>query len=457
MKSKVILEKNILIYTQLRFEEMYYLPALFAKDKKGKLRVWDIHSDDDMVYRCSGEVGGKLVTSKRKFQGVNEGRKNQTTAERQAKLECQRKWIKQLTKEYRPDEEDEEGNELYLRVIKLKNMYGGKTLDIAKNFDAIEDGTFEFENEEEIILNSDFTVNFLDVIPRAMLCGKWEDEKKCLKYFPFDQGQYVQPKFDGIRCLAKRVKLSNGAYTVSLITRTGKQFPWLNHIRKALLKIGDFDFTFDGELYASEIFDEEKPLPKQKIFDIISGACRPSLKRPSKFESSIQYHIFDIVDDKLKFKDRLEILNKIPSTNTIRIAPTSEIFSKKEMDKKHLEYTSKGYEGLVIRSKELLYSPNRSLLIRKYKDFSDDEAIILGARVDEGVSEDNFSWECRWKDKQKGKEIFYAKPTGTEEMRTWYYSNYHALIGKDITIRYQEITDKGVPRFPRAIAIRDYE
>ena len=30
-------------------------------------------------------------------------------------------------------------------------------------------------------------------------------------------------------------------------------------------------------------------------------------------------------------------------------------------------------------------------------------------------------------------------------------------IGEMLTVRYQELTDDGVPRFPVGIAIRDYE
>jgi DNA ligase-1 len=31
------------------------------------------------------------------------------------------------------------------------------------------------------------------------------------------------------------------------------------------------------------------------------------------------------------------------------------------------------------------------------------------------------------------------------------------LIGKRLTVRYQELTDGGVPRFPVGVAVRDYE
>jgi DNA ligase-1 len=37
------------------------------------------------------------------------------------------------------------------------------------------------------------------------------------------------------------------------------------------------------------------------------------------------------------------------------------------------------------------------------------------------------------------------------------YDNGGEYVGKMLTVRYQEMTDIGVPRFPVGIAFRDYE
>ena len=52
---------------------------------------------------------------------------------------------------------------------------------------------------------------------------------------------------------------------------------------------------------------------------------------------------------------------------------------------------------------------------------------------------------------------FRARPRGTREARTEQYQNGNDYIGKQLTVRYQELTDDGVPRFPVGITIRDYE
>ena len=52
---------------------------------------------------------------------------------------------------------------------------------------------------------------------------------------------------------------------------------------------------------------------------------------------------------------------------------------------------------------------------------------------------------------------FNVKPQGTRELRKEYFINQDKLIGKMVTVQYQGLSDEGIPRFPSAITIRDYE
>ena len=54
-------------------------------------------------------------------------------------------------------------------------------------------------------------------------------------------------------------------------------------------------------------------------------------------------------------------------------------------------------------------------------------------------------------------ELFKARPKGTREQRTLWFDNADSYIGATLTVRYFEMTDDGIPRFPVGIAIRDYE
>ena len=51
---------------------------------------------------------------------------------------------------------------------------------------------------------------------------------------------------------------------------------------------------------------------------------------------------------------------------------------------------------------------------------------------------------------------FYVRPKGSLEIRRKWLKNINNLKGKLMTIRYQELSEHGIPRFAVAI-LRDYE
>jgi DNA ligase-1 len=52
---------------------------------------------------------------------------------------------------------------------------------------------------------------------------------------------------------------------------------------------------------------------------------------------------------------------------------------------------------------------------------------------------------------------FRVRPKGTQAQRAQMKKDRQKLIGKQLTVQYQELTDGGVPRFPIGISVRDYE
>ena len=88
--------------------------------------------------------------------------------------------------------------------------------------------------------------------------------------------------------------------------------------------------------------------------------------------------------------------------------------------------------------------------MRKYKNFKDEELKVIGVELDEGVSREYFVWKCVTSD---GKE-FKSKPEGTREMKYFWYDNSEKYINRMITIKYQDLSPDGIPRFPIAKAFR---
>jgi len=89
----------------------------------------------------------------------------------------------------------------------------------------------------------------------------------------------------------------------------------------------------------------------------------------------------------------------------------------------------------------------------KYKEFKDEEVEIIGFEVGTGTEEGAIIYQV----KDEREKIFTVRPRGSVEERRKLYKNKEKLLGLKLTIRYQELSEYGVPRFPVAVAVRDYE
>jgi ATP-dependent DNA ligase len=134
--------------------------------------------------------------------------------------------------------------------------------------------------------------------------------------------------------------------------------------------------------------------------------------------------------------------------------PTDVANNLEDIKRLHAEYVADGYEGLILRNKAGLYKVgHRSADLQKYKEFMDDEYKIVGFKEGDGVEKGCVIWVCETK---KG-QTFSVRPRGTHEERIEAFKKASSQVGKKLTVRFQELTDDGLPRFPVGLAIRDYE
>ena len=110
----------------------------------------------------------------------------------------------------------------------------------------------------------------------------------------------------------------------------------------------------------------------------------------------------------------------------------------------------------MIRNKDSPYKQQgRSKDLLKYKKFHDDEFVVIGHHEGTGAHKGTPIFECRSKAKE-GK-IFSVTMQGTIESRKQMLENVKGYYGKLLTVKYQEISADGEPRFPVGICFRDYE
>ena len=220
------------------------------------------------------------------------------------------------------------------------------------------------------------------------------------------------------------------------------------------LKLNEDDYL-DGELCSDEL-----------TFQQLAGTLRRGSNSPSIL-NQIKYHVFDTFNTNkdLPFYLRWQSLTGTLEhkqdhiwNDLLHIEPvrTFEVKDKWDVAKFNMLYAMpNGYEGTIIRNTQGLYKTNhRSADLQKLKQFQDAEYEILDFKEGSGVEKGCVIWECGTIDKL---HKFWVRPTGSHKERKELFNHGKEMVGKFLTVRFQELTDIGIPRFPVGINIRDYE
>jgi ATP-dependent DNA ligase len=251
------------------------------------------------------------------------------------------------------------------------------------------------------------------------------------------------------RCLGR---MYNGK--PSLKSRKNKEFPHLNHIREDIKTINlDEKYILDGELYSDEITFQEIVgiIRKEKVND-------EDLKKMEL----IKYRVYDMINlDNLEqgFTDRINnVFVKIGMLSKplehIIMVESSLAENIDDIYKFHSKFVEEGYEGAMIRDMKAPYAINkRSDGLLKYKHFQDDEFKIVGFHEGIGDWSKCVIWECE----NSNGQMFSVKPKLSIEESKKMFKDASKYIGKMLTVRYFELTNDGIPRFPVGIEFRDYE
>ena len=264
---------------------------------------------------------------------------------------------------------------------------------------------------------------------------------------------FIQPKLDGVRCLIQYERHTQPREDVVVAySRTGKVWKNINHILEQLKPLFQKypDMILDGELYNHAFKDD---------FESIISMVRkqkPTAEDRSKSRTHVQFHCYDIVDETMPYEDRAEfIAQNVPESYCVHHVETLQCFDEHYAKLTHGINLADGYEGSIVRTNND-YQCKRSHNLRKFKDFSDAEATIVGYLDGKGKRTGTLGKFIM----QDDNGVEFGCPPGkgyTYKQLGTMLENIGDYIGQRATFTFFERTKAGSYRHPLFKCIRNYE
>lgn len=355
---------------------------LYKTDSNGNMREWWVEWTPEGAHRThSGVVGGKTVTSGWKYaEGKNIGKINETSVKEQVMSEIDSQYAHQLYQgkyHLTQDEAASKGAQFFAPM--LAATYGSKTFKIGEHI-------------------------------------------------------FSQPKFDGIRCVAK---------VDGLWSRQGKPITSCPHIEAQLAPLfhENPDIILDGELYNHTLKSDF-----EKITSLVKKQ-KPTDEQKAECAGVVEYHVYDVFIAGKQFSARYDYLvTQIKgSYPSVKVSRTDEIHTQEEADELYANYLEDGYEGQMLRSDDIYHEGKRPKALLKRKTMEDAEFIIED--IVEGVG----NWAGAAKSvtiRLPNGETQSAGMRGTFEHNQRILKDREELIGTLATVASQGETGYGKLRFP---------
>lgn len=324
-----------------------------------------------------------------------------------------------------------------------KQATSGWTIPIAKSCPTVKDqGEFEVRSQYKHQLDREYHLTADTVGTPKMI-----EPMLAKTYDKFPGPGTLDPKFDGIRCIAD----VNGLWT-----RQGQPITAVPHLHAVLAAAFEKypDAIFDGELYNHDLRED---------FGAISSIVRkknPTVEQLELAEKVMQYHIYDLVsgtgDRSERKRQAWDILHDtdVP-LGWIHIVMGKRIESEVQLKQEYGEAIGNGYEGGIFAPDGYKYElGRRSKGLLKMKDFITKEFKLL--RLEEGKG----NWAGAIK-----RAILQNDEGECGEFGAGIRGSYAAgvaLLGETArinekstaTVRFFMRSPDGVPRFPVVVDIQ---
>lgn len=250
-------------------------------------------------------------------------------------------------------------------------------------------------------------------VPELLLAKSWDGNLN-------PTGWWMSEKLDGVRAYW------NGK---DFISRLGNVFHAPDWFKEGLPKE-----PLDGELWIG-----------RGNFQLLVGTVKRHV--PNENWKKVRYVVFDAPCLNRPFEDRIDEL--VPLLQKAKYAEELDHVGCEGEGHLHdrlVKMTAQGGEGLMLREPESLYVGKRSSTLLKVKKFLDAEATVIGHQPGKG--------------KHTGRlgALICVLPDGTEfDIGTGFTDKEREnppKIGSTVTVKFQELSRDGVPRFPSYVSVR---
>lgn len=282
---------------------------------------------------------------------------------------------------------------------------------------------------------------------KPMCAFKWQDHKHRLT-LPF----FIQPKLNGVRALYHLGRMQSRG----LSNEEGKVWhpSVVAHITAELDRIVPHGWLLDGEMYLHGLSLQQ-----------INSAIAVKRIAPSPKTTSIQYHVFDIIDTHslhLPFMERARLLEALREKLVIYQARSIAVVPTTFIDREGLDNTlyatlrSQGYEGIMYRdpsapygfAEECTNKENRWRYLLKRKGWEDGEFKIVAFELTTG-EKGNQGFQLT---AQTATGKYFVAGSGLSHAEQLHYAE-NPPIGQLVKIRFEMLSDTGIPLKPTIEAI----
>lgn len=336
---------------------------------------------------------------------------------------------------------------------------GGKTCE--------EQATQEMRTAKIKKLRTGYIHNIADLGNPAASNKVYVSSFKAYKYenlvngedLPMDYPCICQEKVEGVRMCCWR----DDEGVIQYMSKSNIKWNFLDHLDEDLHRIFDlFDekTILDGELYRPDL--------RQEQLNSIVGS---RVNRDKKIDT-LQYHIFDIVEDNVPYEDRWAKIEMIFESGEYNFVMQIDHawadsvddvldYYKKSVETRLSDYGIPG-EGIMVRRlandhpkkskeyKKSLYIHSRSDSALKIKDEMDEDAEIVD--IDEGKG--RHAGAAIFILQGENGQTFRATGKFTKERKTEIFDNKEEYIGRIATYKFLERNGYGNVIYPTVTAIR---